>query len=67
MRTQEEYIKAVIKSNLSLGYTLEEISSDMKEAAKRHFQRELYLHKRMYEYMKTTQGLLEIKRQLGIE
>lgn len=54
--TAQEYAKQVLKSNLVMGFTLEQIMDDMKAATQRHLKKELKWLDKMEEQVSTTAG-----------
>jgi len=62
--TQEEYINAIIKTNLNLGYTAEQIMTDLQEAHKRHLRNETKSLSKIEEYLNTNEGFVLFRNRI---
>jgi hypothetical protein len=62
--TQQEYINAIIKTNLKLGYTAEQIITDLPEAHKRHLRNETKSLSKMEEYLNTNEGFVLFRNRI---
>jgi len=61
---KQDYINAIIKTNLRLGYTAEQIMNDLEEAHKRHLRNESKLWSKMEEFLDTHEGFTVFKNRI---
>lgn len=62
--TKQDYINQIIKSNIDLGFTIEEIMNDVKEAHKRHIRKEVKTWNSLEEYSNTEEGFVSIRNKV---
>jgi hypothetical protein len=61
---KQNYINAIIKTNLKLGYTVEQIMNDLEEAHKRHLRNESKSWAKMEEFLNTPEGFTAFRNRI---